>query len=79
MLRFRKAAEELGEYAADLNDKLKAVKPPILAIRTILHTLRNYPAYKDLDPEERVQPKMGMIIHLLEQANEAMNILEAEG
>lgn len=26
MLRFRKAAEDLGEYAADLNDKLDAVK-----------------------------------------------------
>jgi len=26
MLRFRKAAEDLGEYAADLKDKLDAVK-----------------------------------------------------
>ncbi len=26
MLRFRTAAEDLGEYAADLNDKLEAIK-----------------------------------------------------
>ena len=56
----------------EAKNKLEAIRTPLLAIRTQLHTLYNIHPYGDMEPHERVHPTKELVGNLLDHAGPAV-------